>query len=74
MTGYVQTNGVPKVMEAMGVTASDVERMRAAGLTWPDVAARCGYRREDYKTVFQTLKYHFRKHGRAWPIEADAAE
>lgn len=65
--GTVHTNGIPKLLDARGISAGDVERMRSSGLTWPDVAERCGYRREDWKALRETLKYHFRRHGLMWP-------
>ena len=68
MTGYCHTNGVPKMTEAQGITPADLERMRSDGLSWPDLAERCGYRRRDYKAFKNTVRYHFRRHGRAWPI------
>lgn len=68
MTGSVRTNGMPMFLEAKGVAPGDIERMRSSGLTWPDVAERVGYRRQDAKALRETLAYHFRKHGRAWPI------
>ena len=69
MTGHVHTNGMPKMLAAQGITPSDVERMRADGLTWKDITERCGYRRQDSKALQVLVRWHFIKDGRTWPIK-----